>query len=141
MVQATQHRKKNSEKLQLDYFLSELRKAIRKDIAEFKASKKTDKGWVSDFSGYKITDNKKVTVDHIYPKTFRRLAYDWIKSRAIDLNEIDFLTDLEFKALLKDWREFHRKNCELQIVSESQNKHLWFSNRANDIPYTRFYTN
>lgn len=139
MVTATQTRKKHPEKLLLDYFLSELRQAIKKDIAEFKASKKTPNGWISDFSGYRITDNKKVEVDHVHPRTFRQLAFNWIKSRDIDINELDFLTDFDKKELLDDWIKFHKRNADLQIVSASQNKYLWLINRNSDIHYSNFY--
>ncbi|MDZ8264143.1 hypothetical protein [Nostoc sp. ChiQUE01b] len=135
-------RKKHPDKAQLDYFLSQLRQAIKKDIAEFKASKKTSEGyWISDYSKYRIKDKNKVTVDHVYPLSFRRLAHDWIKSREIDLNAIDSLTHLELKILLADWVEFHRANCKLQIVSKSQNKYLWLVNKSQDIHYSKFYQN
>lgn len=137
-------RKKDPRKVIVDDFLALLRDKIRPDIKKFKLNKKTAQGyWISDYSGYRIKDNSKVEVDHVAKNgnSFRNTAYNWIKSINFDINTLDFLTKLELNELLSDWLEFHRKHCELQIVSRSQNKHLWWINRASDIHYSKFYLN
>ncbi|MEH2316328.1 hypothetical protein [Nostoc sp.] len=132
---------KHPGKVKLDAFLAKLRKAISPYIAEFKAFKKTDKGyWVSDYSGYKIRDNKVVQVDHIAPRSFRQLAYNYVKSRGIDIDSTPLLSSTEETQILENWIQFHNRNAKLQIVSKSQNKHLWLKSKSDDIHWKEFYT-
>jgi len=135
-------RKKHPDKAKLDDLLQKFRIAVKQQIANFKSSKVHSDGYYySDITGYKITKSKNVQVNHVHPRTFRQLAYDFIKSRGIDLDSIEFLQDYELNQVLEDWKKFHAKNAVLNILTASQNKYEWLSNRANDIPYTRFYTN
>ncbi|MBD2490388.1 hypothetical protein [Aulosira sp. FACHB-615] len=136
---------KPEKKQVVDDFLQMLRKAVAPYIKKYKEARKTPKGyWISDFSGYRIKDSSKVQVDHnaAIGKSFRQLAHKFISDKQIDLDLVSFMSKKELDSILKDWVQFHNIECELQIVSASQNKYLWLKYKDKiNLPYTCFYIN
>jgi hypothetical protein len=129
----------------VDNFLQILRKAVAPYIKKYKEARKYPKGyWVSDFSGYRIRDTSKVEVDHnaATGKDFRTLAYNFVTSRKIDINLLSSFTSEEVHGIVADWINYHNSECDLQIVSKSQNKWLWLKYKDKiNLPYTCFYIN
>lgn len=76
-------------------------------------------------------------VDHVYPLTFQSILVDFLKSRSLNLKQIDLTEDVGTSETLKikdellrnDFYNFHAERCVLRIVCSTANLQ---SKRTND---------
>ncbi|MEH2109443.1 hypothetical protein [Nostoc sp.] len=133
-------RKKHPDKAKLDDFIQKCRDSVKNQIVEFKASKLHPNGYYySDLTGYKIRNSRKAQCNHVIP--FRELVYNFIRSRKIDLNDINSLPESELTAILKDFAAHHERVAVLNILTESENKRDFYTNREKFRHWTEFYIN
>ena len=105
-------------------FQQACRTAVIDQIISFKNSSIINGNYVSAISG-NIIPIDDVHVDHVY--YFLNLVVDFISEYSIDLNTVEFDSDIPMTMsfrdlnLIKKFSEFHRKHAELRIVSSYEN--------------------
>lgn len=67
-------------------------------------------------------------VDHIKPKTFKKLMSDFMQNESLSFDNIDLLDskdkyneEFKNKELINKWFDYHKNNAELRVVSAKAN--------------------
>lgn len=108
-------------------FMSACRYAIADQVIAFKRSKFNAHPLVKCEISGKLVSEKDSHVDHFVP--FVNMVEVFAKTRRIDIGKVDYIDKgdgdivIEFacESLEKQWQDYHRHNCVLQIVHKDEN--------------------